>query len=172
MRPRKVDGRCYPCRRTSELQWGRGGEAAESRSPEADRIADVRGFNGAAAVRPRKEARTSTHDGVDASELQWGRGGEAAERLAARSRAEPRSVSFNGAAAVRPRKDGRCGPVCAVMLGFNGAAAVRPRKGDSSCRRAASDRALQWGRGGEAAERRSIAHVRLPVIDASMGPRR
>ena len=60
------------------LQWGRGGEAAESSVGAPVRQPD-RGFNGAAAVRPRK-ATCSDCDGCVADGLQWGRGGEAAER--------------------------------------------------------------------------------------------
>ena len=37
------------------LQWGRGGEAAESPAALSAREREGRSFNGAAAVRPRKE---------------------------------------------------------------------------------------------------------------------
>ena len=60
------------------LQWGRGGEAAESYS-----------------------IRSPTWP---SGSLQWGRGGEAAERHARPAHVPGAPSCFNGAAAVRPRK--------------------------------------------------------------------
>ena len=59
------------------LQWGRGGEAAESPAG-LWLFLTTASFKGAAAVRPRKAARDELgvrHEMM----LQWGRGGEAAE---------------------------------------------------------------------------------------------
>ena len=65
-------------RYTVDLQWGRGGEAAERRCAVLLGPGGGAAFNGAAAVRPRKVSR------------RFGLGG--------------RPKAFNGAAAVRPRK--------------------------------------------------------------------
>ena len=84
------------------------------------------GFNGAAAVQPRKVVHILRCHGV-----------------------APR---FNGAAAVQPRKavprpPSRCRGCC-----FNGAAAVQPRKGSSDEAFRLGEGMLQWGRGCSAAE--------------------
>ena len=139
------------------LQWGRGREAAESGSPAGPSPRCGRGFNGAAAVRPRRgpvicSSRLNLRPlqwgrGREAAErdesrpalrqvfaqLQWGRGREAAERRAGSATRRDACCRFNGAAAVRPRRAGlpsRAGhpPRC-----FNGAAAVRPRRGRVGC---------------------------------------
>jgi len=134
----------------ARLQWGRGCSAAESGEGQL-LTAEYAGFNGAAAVQPRKghtataaPAPAPCFNGAAAVQprkvgrdlhprghllvLQWGRGCSAAER-ALRSLCGGRPTSFNGAAAVQPRK---AAPECSPWETgprFNGAAAVQPRKG-------------------------------------------
>jgi len=136
--------------RDTARQWGRGCSAAE-RPPAPAPPGSPAGFNGAAAVQPRKVRRdgskTVTGDllqwgrGCSAAErglglsgwclttcrLQWGRGCSAAER-AFSADSLPACKGFNGAAAVQPRKVTQ-GLLCPVLRHrFNGAAAVQPRK--------------------------------------------
>jgi len=86
-----------------KLQWGRGCSAAESFPPGPPWGPRRTGFNGAAAVQPRKGALPA-NGGRGAPMLQWGRGCSAAEREGGllNGAAYP---SFNGAAAVQPRKE-------------------------------------------------------------------
>ena len=110
------------------------------------------GFNGAAALQPRKVTRgtlarlphgllqwgrgSSAAEGIlkrldDVLEdrLQWGRGSSAAEGWPPTSPSRCRASSFNGAAALQPRK-GRVGGLQDQRVArFNGAAALQPRKG-------------------------------------------
>ena len=127
-----------------ELQWGRGRSTAESRrrrraSPSPS------GFNGAAVVRPRREA----DEGVLGIE----------------------STSFNGAAVVRPRREAHRRALRARSWGFNGAAVVRPRRERSCGSRAGRARELQWGRGRSTAESPRERVRVLARRRASMGPR-
>jgi len=149
------------------LQWGRGCSAAE-RLNGRRLVHAWQGFNGAAAVQPRKDycqhedctwklasmgprlfSRGKLPPPPSVSytiPLQWGRGCSAAERPAQADRHRGGLRSFNGAAAVQPRKD----DALSVIV------AKRSR--------------LQWGRGCSAAERRRPA-LRQQPADASMGPR-
>ena len=108
-----------------ELQWGHGGEAAESTDGGTARTVNPDelqwGHGG--------EAAESRRVGLDASDrigLQWGHGGEAVERGDMLTSDVRKRMRFNGAAAVRPRKD------------------MSKSKSLSN--------GLQWGHGGEAAE--------------------
>ena len=177
VRPRKEDWIFRTSSGTRVLQWGRGGEAAESRHRSRSTVRRRTRFNGATAVRPRKDTCTSDslardgratlqwgHGGEAVEErrhldrrgravlLQWGHGGEAVERSTLWS-GDSTVAGFNGATAVRPRKAGQLGLRPSWFVGFNGATAVRPWKdrGPRSRHRDASRR-LQWGHGGEAVE--------------------
>ena len=167
VRPRKARHILHLSTKNHGLQWGRGGEAAERdlgegvgrdstafngavavrpRKPPSRRSSRVRGtptFNGAAAVRPRKDV-----SGYDEPLIEH---------------------SFNGAAAVRPRKGCRSPKRSRRPGAFNGAAAVRPRKEERPARRCWSAPSLQWGRGGEAAERPDDRPVILPIPDLQWG---
>ncbi len=133
------------------------------------------GFNGAAALRPRKSwlryyntfkyiwlqwgrglAAAEMHFCVASctkdTPLQWGRGLAAAEMAAMLRKPKPEYVSFNGAAALRPRKSARFDRSKRKTLRFNGAAALRPRKSRSPAKPHRWRAGLQWGRGLAAAE--------------------
>ena len=99
VRPRKAWPRTGDARsRAARLQWGRGGEAAESAGSRAgQRLIDV---------------------------LQWGRGGEAAESQPAVAADAAGLSCFNGAAAVRPRK----GQPLADRRPATGQASMGPRR--------------------------------------------
>ncbi len=109
-----------------QLQFGRGGEAAEtdhiltleyqgylnfnSAAAVKPRRRYLKGtgrapqmhFNSAAAVKPRRRITIQRRGGRQI-ELQFGRGGEAAETLTRASRGKPGTLYFNSAAAVKPR---------------------------------------------------------------------
>ena len=67
---------------------------------------DEVGFNGAAALQPRKDQPGALRHGAD--------------------------TRFNGAAALQPRKEAYPAADLPVELGFNGAAALQPRKAAGS----------------------------------------
>ncbi len=110
-----------------------------------------KGFNGAAAVRPRRGEQERIAEDAKRM-LQWGRGGEAAESVA-EAKAYEEALGFNGAAAVRPRRGATTRDTRQSTRGFNGAAAVRPRRDVYDGFKNRREAELQWGRGGEAAER-------------------
>ena len=115
-----------------QLQWGRGGEAAESTATVSPIpvSSSLQWGRGGEAAESGGSIALFEHGEV----LQWGRGGEAAESAGRGAAGIRHAAGFNGAAAVRPRK-GCCGWQQHVILtGFNGAAAVRPRKGKANRR--------------------------------------
>ena len=201
------------------LQWGRGCSAAEGRcvalhrhqpfdasmgprlfSRGRDAGTDCgrrrgRGFNGAAAVQPRKARRASVL-ASNRCPLQWGRGCSAAEgwekpyiclvggrasmgpRLFSRGRPGGagrrggRPARFNGAAAVQPRK---VGPRALAMIRV-GAASMGPRlfsRGRPVVTHYSYHASilLQWGRGCSAAEGNHCLPLPGVLSFASMGPR-
>ncbi len=160
---------------SNKLQWGRGLAAAEMWRTRPGGRPNSRGFNGAAAFRPRKFHRIDGHCRLrEASmgprpcgrgnsltkilprvylvRLQWGRGLAAAEiRYVAAVQAEIGMLQWGrGLAAAEI-----CSlPAIVVVAGpcFNGAAAFRPRKSPGADLAIAKVLQLQWGRGLSAAE--------------------
>ena len=178
------------------LQWGRGSSAAEG-APPSPRVGikNDHGFNGAAALQPRKGSisdRTcrpcSRFNGAAALQprkgaggigdvaelpvrLQWGRGSSAAEGSGSAIKSRLNASCFNGAAALQPRK------VATGTLPDARLSALQWGRGSSAAEGAGSTRVpgktngLQWGRGSSAAEGCLCDAVRPAPREASMGPR-
>jgi len=153
----------------SVLQWGRGDEAAEEAIGPRSVATNAAGFNGAAAMKPRKSAAAQTLL-TAAGLLQWGRGNEAAEEamMAFSSSSLPPLQWGRGNEAAEEVQLTKVTPRPAR---FNGAAAMKPRKRLKREGRAEEYGMLQWGRGNEAAEESMGAVPNLSYRVASMGPR-
>ncbi len=135
-----------------ELQWSRGGEAAEDAFAGGCGPANAGGFNGAAAVKPRKTSLSAASSGATRS-LQWSRGGEAAEDAGTKEAAKVRKIRLQWSRGGEAAEDAQTAAWAPRPLrGFNGAAAVKPRKTFGSTAPADVTSMLQWSRGGEAAE--------------------
>ncbi len=153
------------------LQWGRGCYAAET--PESVAGSEEAGE---ASMGPRLLRRGDPPSGACALRISRGFNGAAAV-TPRRQRVNPRMRQrlpgrFNGAAAVTPRRPRNAIAFRTISGCFNGAAAVTPRR--PSCARDASTCrvVLQWGRGCYAAE--TMCNFEVQVADfagASMGPR-
>ncbi len=110
------------------LQWGRGLAAAEMPTPRTSRWPSTPGFNGAAALRPRK-CFSTVEPKLVLTLLQWGRGLAAAEISRGCCGTTFASTTLQwgrglAAAEISARATWQTAP----WTGFNGAAALRPRK--------------------------------------------
>ena len=153
------------------LQWGRGSSAAEMRFSKPASVTWVQGFNGAAALQPRKSFHLQPERELD-ERLQWGRGSSAAE-----IEWPQYFLSVEGEASMGPRLFSRGNGVPADQTVSLFVASMGPRlfsRGNHSQRGRIVNGEYHASMGPRLFSRGNVLQDRdhlLPRLAASMGPR-
>jgi len=154
--------------RSRELQWGRGCSAAERLTRSVTRQT-LMGFNGAAAVQPRKEPESGLSPTCGAAASMGPRLFSRGKNIEATHRRGKRKASMGPRLFSRGKAGYSTRWMDSGLLQWGRGCSAA--ESDPSARSPAAPSKLQWGRGCSAAESTAAVARRVGMSTASMGPR-